>query len=258
MLEDPSFIFRRMWAADAWAKMLPDSPACWNVQREAPLGPIPSRQYFDEAFDGTHCESNWYEGNEGELGEPESLLPAFGDPDKPAPAALGFDESLDWYCSSRGATGKGHAERCVEANVNILSLYGERVPYNICRNLEWQVCGARGLLAGQGGKKIIFARSPRSLAVDGSTGKPAGQCKGWVPKHPPHGGYGYATDDIFYLEVCMYAMMCKNGHDLFHVEQGGAFECDLDWANFMRLAGLLLTPATEPEEAVECKPDFYG
>ena len=38
----------------------------------------------------------------------------------------------------------GHAERCIAANYNILSLYGDRLPYNICRNLEWQ---ARGGLA---------------------------------------------------------------------------------------------------------------
>eukprot|EP00966_Prymnesium_polylepis_P238653 5519330-Prymnesium_polylepis.2 len=30
-------------------------------------------------------------------------------------------------------------ERCVKASLNILSLYGDRVPYNVCRNLEWQV-----------------------------------------------------------------------------------------------------------------------
>jgi hypothetical protein len=28
---------------------------------------------------------------------------------------------------------------CVRANVNILSLYGTAIPYNTCRNLEWQV-----------------------------------------------------------------------------------------------------------------------
>ena len=33
-------------------------------------------------------------------------------------------------------------------------------------------------------------------------------CSGWVPKKKPEGGiYGYATDDIFYLETCLYSQV---------------------------------------------------
>ena len=32
----------------------------------------------------------------------------------------------------------GHAGNCIAANINILNLFTARVPYNICRNLEWQ------------------------------------------------------------------------------------------------------------------------
>jgi hypothetical protein len=31
-----------------------------------------------------------------------------------------------------------HAGSCLNSNHNILSLYGKRVQYNLCRNLEWQ------------------------------------------------------------------------------------------------------------------------
>ena len=43
---------------------------------------------------------------------------------------------------------------------NILSLYGDRVPYNICRNLEWQVCAALNRIPGQGGTDIIAYTPP--------------------------------------------------------------------------------------------------
>ena len=135
-----------------------------------------------------------------------------------APALLGFDEGIDVYCQERApdwAKWRGHATRCVAANVNILSLYGNRVPYNICRNLEWQTCAAKGMLPGQGTPAIRFATAPSSLDPAGATGKPLGQCKGWVPSTPPTGGvYGFATDDIFFLEVCLFNELCYNGHEL--------------------------------------------
>ena len=40
---------------------------------------------------------------------------------------LGFDETIDAYCAAHGGRGQ-HSEACVRANVNILSLYGQRVP----------------------------------------------------------------------------------------------------------------------------------
>ena len=64
-------------------------------------------------------------------------------------------------------------------------------------NLEWQVCAAKGKLPYQGSKKMIFAVAPSELDPSGATGKPLGQCKGWVPGRRPQGGiYGYATDDV--------------------------------------------------------------
>ena len=70
------------------------------------------------------------------------------------------------------------------------------------QSLEWQVCAAKGLLPGQGSQEIKFGYQPSSLRPDGATGKPLGQCHGWVPEEPPAGDiYGFATDDIFYLEV---------------------------------------------------------
>ena len=43
------------------------------------------------------------------------------------------------YANTRKYEDWNHAGSCLNANLNILSLYGNRVQYNICRNLEWQV-----------------------------------------------------------------------------------------------------------------------
>ena len=89
-----------------------------------------------------------YTGNDGPLGQPDGgptrswVMPHFN-PHKDAPAVLGFDESIDWYCSNSGGYEGNlawhHAHNCVEANANILSLHGFAIPYNLCRNLEWRV-----------------------------------------------------------------------------------------------------------------------
>ena len=141
MLSNPQHIFRRMWAAEAWGTMADGRPACWDVQREGwDRHKQASGRFFDQVDSGAICNTNWYEGNNGMLGMP---LPTGGPrfPRHPGgaretPALLGFDESIDEHCAhqlggwNRGP--QGHAERCVAANRNILSLYGNRVPYNMC------------------------------------------------------------------------------------------------------------------------------
>ena len=79
-----------------------------------------------------------YEGSIGELGE-EKKMPKFK---KPAPALLGFDETIEEYCTKERMKTEtkeeykfyNHAENSLRANMNILSLHGERLPYNICRS----------------------------------------------------------------------------------------------------------------------------
>ena len=88
--------------------------------------------------------------------------------------------------------------------MNILSLYGDRVPYNICRNLEWMTCAALDRLPGQGASgKILFSKAPASLDPRPNGPKPFGMCRGWrSPESYQHGcDSGYATDDIYYLEA---------------------------------------------------------
>jgi len=130
---DKSHRFHELWGELGWVARHPDKDgACWGDR---------GWKFFDDAWWGRDCERNWYSGNSGDLGK------VFGGPfqawvwphfSENAPALLGFDESIDWYCTSHGGSGQ-HAAACVMANVNILSLYGDRIPYNICRNFEWQV-----------------------------------------------------------------------------------------------------------------------
>ena len=233
-----------MWAAEAWAPMLPGEPACWESVRDKPKKSQMSGTFFDEVLDGRHCDGNWFEGNGGTLG---TVGPDFSKTH--APALLGFDESIDEYCSKHLEDDHdriiGHATRCVAANLNILSLYGYRLPYNICRNLEWMTCAAQGKLPGQGGKAIKFAKAPHTL--DLVRNNRLGVCSGWVPDSRPQGGiYGYATDDIFYLETCMYSQMCSNGRDLFTLAEGQSFYCAFDPALFRELQEILLTPPDPP------------
>ena len=164
---------------------------------------------------------------------------------------LGFDETIDAYCGQKPKTNPkkypnawGHARNCVEANLNILSLYGTRVPYNICRNLEWQVCAALKRLPGQGAQdgKIIFSHAPNHLNPDPRGMKPFGQCRGWRSAESNKHGCeaGFATDDIFFLEVCTFHQICSNGEELFSLRHGEPWTCQLSASGFEKLKQMLL------------------
>ena len=221
MLHDPTHLFRRMWAAEEYGKMS-QGPACWNRKRDQSTVEQDSHTYFADVASGRHCQTNWFEGNGGSLGIAERL-PTFSGS---GAALLGFDDTIDRVCH-KGEGCRWHAECCVKRSYNILSLYGQRVPYNICRNLEWQACAAKGLLPGQKDSQIVFAIEPSSVTPDGSNGRQLGVCGGWTPAKKPTGGaYGYATEDIFYLEICLFHHICRNGEELFQLRAGDVFVCD--------------------------------
>ena len=259
MLRDDTHLFRLMWAAEPLmqreqphADGRPVRPSCWDVSRDQRGAHRSSAEaYFQGVLQGSSCGTNWYEGNPGELGQ--RYKPPFFESN--APALLGFDESIDGYCAAQPTArsrryGSGHAANCVHANLNILSLYGQRVPYNLCRNLEWQVCAAKNLLPGQrGGEEtsIVFSRAPSSLDVTAASSKPLGQCRGWRPMGTTWdcASTGYATDDIFFLEVCIFSQICKNGAELFLLQPGEPFKCKFKGALLHELKEILLTPPRE-------------
>lgn len=115
----------------------------------------------------------------------------------PAPALLGLtDDNMKRFCKALLRDGDQlpyHVARvCLAANRNILNVIGGRVPYNLCRNLEWQVCAALGRLPGQEGtaRRMYFADAPGQLDVRSWNGERACDAS----------GAGYVVAEIFYLE----------------------------------------------------------
>lgn len=241
-LRDPSHVFRRMWAANPWENIRPGRDKCWERERDHKSRRQSAYTFFGATVNGDYCATNWYEGNWGVLGQPDSL-PSFEDD---AFGLLGFDESIDDYCDDalRRKSIKSaddHAGRCVDASLNILSLYGNRVPYNICRNLEWITCAVKGALPGQLSPTIVFARAPKSLDFSVHSRRPVGRCRGWRPEYLAKdcSDDGYATDTIFFLEVCLLNEMCENNLELFRLEVGQPFRCQFSVERFQQLARTL-------------------
>lgn len=246
--KDPNSRFHDLWAAEGWRVRNGDGDtACWG--RDGP-------KYFDDAWWGRSCDRNWYTGTPGsQLGDVNRNGPI--DPrvephftDGLAPALLGFDETIDAYCAARGS-GDQHSEVCVRANVNILSLYGDRIPYNTCRNIEWQICAAKGMLPGQGGEwkeglegrirekaSIRFAYAPKDLRpLDGD--RPLGHCGGFMPMGC--GRRGYASSDIYYMEVCVLDTFCSNRESLWELDVGEDWHCDLEWEGYVQFRDWVLS-----------------
>ena len=243
MMGDPAGLFRKMFAAHPFQQRQRNKPDCWDIRRDDRSKRQQAHQYFNETLAGDHCASNWYEGNPDELGEADRT-PSFS---ANSPALLGFDETIDDYCrlqpmvnyAATQAGGYWHATQCIGANLNILSLYGVRVPYNICRNLEWMVCAAGGKLPGQNTPKILFSIAPRDLDPGPTSTKPFGQCRGWRDKAGSCEG-GYATDDIFFLEACLFNQICSNHDELWQLDAGTPWECHLSVDRFDELKGMLI------------------
>ena len=264
MMRDASHLFRRMWPVEAWAQHSADRQPCWNVSRDASSGRTPqtAASFFDSLVTGAHCGSNWFEGVGDEALACPECIPKFT---ALAPALFGFDEDIDSHCATELGGSWPHKyrpddwpARAVRANRNILAIWGERIPYNTCRNFEWAMCAATGRLPGQREQpSIVFATAPSSLSPVGGA-RPVGKCGGWVPTKPPPGsdgaGYGFASDDIFYIEVCLLSAVCSNSEEIFRVQRGERFDCDFSEEKFRELQAVLLQPPgkPDPEQASSC------
>ena len=102
MLRDPEHVFRRMWATEGWAKMVPGSLSgagspCWGHPRDNAGMTQPASTYFDETLAGEYCAMNWYEGNPGILGL-QGRPPTFS---QNAPALFGADNDIGSYCQNK-------------------------------------------------------------------------------------------------------------------------------------------------------------
>ncbi len=229
MFADPDGRFHQLWGEEGWVVRRRGSAACWGAD---------AGEFFRNARAGRTCGRNWYEGNGAPLGDRNGgptrdwVWPHFT---APAPALFGFDENIDGWCHAHG---NEHAAACVRSNLNILSLYWP-AQYNVCRNYEWQLCSAMGRLPGQGSPTIRFAFAPGALRPDGDW-KALGSCNGWHPR----GCFddGYSSSDIYYLEACMFAVICSNGHEIFALEEFADWQCQLSEDGLAQLQSWLVAP----------------
>lgn len=187
MLRRPTHLFRRMWASEPWARMTRSATQsgrpCWEVHREQRRrDAVLPGFFFEHALNGSFCQTNWYEGHAGALGEvdrPPQYLQA-------APALLGFDAGIHRYCLTRlspserqqhaatnpGGTRKGGAvaRACVAANQNILNMVGRRATSRVLHfesprwlnaeragRLEGAICATGALFLHAGACPTIFA-----------------------------------------------------------------------------------------------------
>ena len=210
----------------------PDGAGCWDFKRDCTgdgclfreLG-LESGTYWDETKIGAQCGTDWYDSSKDVHGN------FWGGQ---APALLGFDDDIKRACNSD----------CDGAKYNILRLFSNQLKYNTCRNFEWQVCAAQGKLRSQAGNTIKFAVAPKDMDLHGDP--PFGCCNGWTDTACSL-ETGFANDDIYYLEVCLFSMICANRKELFEVDALDDFACSFDAAGFDRLRDLLVAgPRAKP------------
>ena len=258
-----------------WKQVVPGHPTdgpCW--------GAGDGQAFFDRVASGAGCERNWYSahpakhvpkfshdapsvlgfddnikdycvalrkhgGAETHAQERDSTQepsrehahdPGVRDPGGEEPG-LKPSRSVSGYVPPiRRRLGSG-AQECARANRTILELNDEE--YNSCANLEWQACAARGKVPGQRTPRIVFANAPGEVDMRGSDGLPAlGTCSG----NAPHGcgSVGYANDDIFFLEACIYSKICANRDELYRLQAADMFTCRISDAGLRELQQLLV------------------
>lgn len=208
MLANRSHVFRSFWGAP-WLRMY---PLCM------PLKPMLMEAWVAEMEAGLTCGRNWFAGSPAGCAD-QSVLPAFT---RPAPAAIGFDDPLAERCADKlkpaAPAGRGdHKRVCIERNYNVLSLFSDAPSYDVCRNLEWLVCAAKGALPGQQGEGIIADPPPQSVGLDVL----------WKQSMLRGAAGRYSPSAIYPLEVCALSALCSNREELFQLRAEEQFRCRL-------------------------------
>jgi len=225
-IDDHHSKFHRMWG-NAWAWKEPWQDGCW-----AELG---GRDWLHKAWAGTWCDRNWMAGSAAPQRDDRPWFSA------PAPALLGFDETILGYCSHQvgldfdgGDLNFELADRCVRANRNVLRLMSGGRPWDMCQNIEWQMCAINGKLPGQKAREVSFASAPKDVP------QIWWDDPGTHPTFTPNWD-GYALGDVFFAELAVTYALCANRHRLFELEVGETFECEKDEAGFEHLIDMFLS-----------------
>jgi hypothetical protein len=204
--------FRSFWGVP-WRKM---SPLCM------PLEPHRMLEWVNEMEAGVACGRNWFSGVGGGCVD-QLVLPAWTGP---APAAIGFDDKLAERCADRKGRPDaplpaallehgGRKRSCIHKNLNVLALFSQAPSYDLCRNLEWLVCAARGALPGQAGRGILADPPPQRVRIDAL----------WHHSALRGSALRYSSYAVYPLEVCILSALCSNRAELFRLGPDQPFRC---------------------------------
>ena len=218
--------FHGMWGG-AWVYRKRHEDGCWG-------GGAQAAAFFASLLSGDACDRNWVKGSAApQLDDRPAFTAA-------APALLGFDETILDYCSQLlgwdmdGFDGADLndwlATRCVAANRNVLRLLDGAAPWDMCQNLQWQMCALLGRLPMQDGAQVSFATAPRDARLEW-----------WVDPDHTHPTYkpvadGYALSDVYFAELCVTYTLCANRAELWSLDVGEMFVCEFDEPSFWNLA----------------------
>lgn len=180
--------FRSMFGVDGKHRRGGQDEYCWGNKADL-------SQYMGSVNEGRTCGRDW----EFPLTQPSSSQ-------EDLEILLGFDAPVRFYNAE-------HPESTV-----MLALNGPRGidKWNMCRQLEFMACGSQNKIPGQRPDLRILT-SPRAVSVDD------------LPTHGgPGWGPGMSPNHVTAWQYCYLGLMCKNGEELFDVEEGGSFSCDFD------------------------------
>eukprot|EP00930_Biecheleria_cincta_P062187 TRINITY_DN4768_c0_g1_i6.p1 TRINITY_DN4768_c0_g1~~TRINITY_DN4768_c0_g1_i6.p1 ORF type:complete len:984 (-),score=136.80 TRINITY_DN4768_c0_g1_i6:1197-4148(-) len=223
-----------------------NNPICWGDGAE-------KEQWFADLLTGKRCDRPWMVWSESDV--PQSSFQQYT---KEAPAVLGLDPLILAYCRNLThdtrkvphvndpfwktwkAAGMPAPEKmlgpmnilehnlllgCARANRNILrvsAMAHSKASWDMCANVEWVVCAAKGMLPNQG-KTIEFAVPPGNL--DGNLASTYREYKSHIMRFSAH----YEIDIMawtFYLnEICWLSELCDNADELWTLERGEPWVC---------------------------------
>jgi len=222
-IRDANGQFPRLWGRAGFISRGGLDPPCWGNAREAGLDFLQAA----EAEASAACNQDWYYGVDG--------LAIQAGPNSPTkqPALLGVHQDIDFLCAHMLGRHRepipfnARAEWCSRAGYQSLFPQYHLQGYSMCRQFQWTMCAARGLLPGQRDNVIVLATAPREARVTSDGKYPLGSCNSYTPEKGCGRGLAYSSADVFYLQICLLSAVCKNFFQLFVLRQGEEFRCIL-------------------------------